>query len=144
MSLIKTNNGGLSTFRSMMSDFFDTDKFFNDDFFRKAALPAVNVIENEKNFDLELAAPGMKKDDFKINVENGVLSISAEKKEEKEEKDKNYTRREFSYNSFARSFTLPENANADEINARYENGVLRLSILKKVPSKPAKKEIAVG
>ncbi|TND06542.1 MAG: HSP20 family protein [Bacteroidetes bacterium] len=144
MTLIKTNNGNTPAFRTLLSDFFDGEKFFNDDFFAGSRLPAVNVCENEKDFQVELAAPGLKKEDFKVYIKNDVLHISAEKKEEKEEKEKNYTRREFSYNSFSRSFSMPDNINPDEISARYHDGVLKLTILKKVPSTPKNKEIAVG
>ncbi|MEI5579364.1 Hsp20/alpha crystallin family protein, partial [Streptomyces brasiliscabiei] len=86
--------------------------------------PAVNVSETDKNYEIEVAAPGMKKDDFKVKVENGAIHISAERKEEKEEKQKNYTRQEYSYNSFSRSFTLPEDVKEDDIKAQYEDGVL--------------------
>lgn len=147
MSLIKSN--GSKAVRTLLSDFFDTDRFFNDRFFRdfnseKEWIPAVNVVENDKDFGIELSAPGFKKSDFKINVENGILNISAETKKETEEKDKNYTRQEFRYDAFSRSFTLPENASDDKIDAKYEDGILKLSLAKKVISAPKRKEIAVG
>lgn len=142
MSLIKHN--GNAAVRSLFSDFFDTDRFFSDRFLNDNWIPAVNVLENEKGFSIELAAPGKKKEDFKIQVDNGILNISSESKDEKEEKDKNYTRREFSYNSFSRSFSLPPNTNEEDIVAKYENGVLKLDIAKKVPSAPKKKEITVS
>lgn len=142
MSLIKRNGNG--AVRSLFSDFFDTDRFFSDRFLNENWIPAVNVLEDEKGYSIELAAPGKKKEDFKIHVENGILNISSESKDEKEEKDKNYTRREFSYNSFSRSFSLPPNTNEEDIMAKYENGVLKLDIAKKVPSAPKKKEITVS
>lgn len=147
MSLIKSN--GNKPVRTVFSDFFDTDRFFGDRFFRDLSFandwfPAVNVAESEKDFAIELSAPGFKKDDFKINVDNGILSISAETKREEEEKDKNYTRREFRYDSFNRSFTLPDNVNDEKIDAKYEDGVLKLSLAKKVISTPKRKEITVG
>jgi HSP20 family protein len=94
---------------------------------------------------LELAAPGMDKKDFKVNVENGTLTISAEKKEESKEEKKNYTRREYSYSSFSRSFRLPENCTAEKIDAKYDNGILRVTLPKKqmTLSQPAK-EIKVS
>jgi len=92
--------------------------------------PAVNIQEDEKQFLLEFAVPGMKKDDFKINLENQLLTISSEMKEENEETDKNYTRREFACNSFSRSFTLPKNIVAEKINADYKDGILNISIPK--------------
>src|SRR5690606_30001297 len=98
-------------------------------------------VEHEKNFEIELAAPGMKKEDFNITVENGVLTISSEKEEKKEETEKNYTRKEFSYSSFTRSFTLPENVSEDEIKAHYENGILKLVVAKRTPVAPPKKAI---
>lgn len=147
MSLIKSN--GSKALKTVLSDFFDTDRFFNDRFFRDFSIdtewvPAVNIVENGKDFAVELSAPGFKKEDFKITVENGILNISAETKKEKEEKDKNYTRQEFRYDAFSRSFTLPENASEEKIDAKYEDGILKLSLAKKVVSAPKRKEIAVG
>lgn len=147
MSLIKSN--GNKTVRTMFSDFFDNDKFFSSPFFHdikfgKDWTPAVNVVENDKNFSVELSAPGFKKEDIKINVENGVLNISAETKNEKEEKDKNYTRQEFRYDAFSRSFSLPENVSDEKIDAKYEDGILKLTLAKKVIDAPKRKEIAVG
>lgn len=144
--LVKRNK---ATTPSILSDFF-TDRIFSPSILdfegglldRSNALliPDANITENDKNFSIELAAPGLEKKDFNVEVQDGVLSISAEKKEEKSEEDKNYRRREFSYNSFSRSFTLPENSMSDKIDAKYENGVLRLTLPKKevTISKPAK------
>lgn len=132
MSLIKRTDWPLLGNGAWLSDFFDTDRFFDSDLLKKQSLPAVNVKEGEKTFDIEVAAPGLNKKDFKISSENGVLTISSEKQEEREEKEKDYTRKEFSYSSFSRSFSLPENANEDDIKANYEDGILRLSIAKKV------------
>lgn len=94
--------------------------------------PSVNVIENENNFQMELAAPGLEKSDFKIEIENDHLVISVEKKDEKEETVKGkYTRREFNYSAFKRSFYLDEKINREGIAAAYENGVLRITLPKK-------------
>ena len=105
-------------------------------------LPAVNVMENENEYMIEVAAPGLKKNDFKINYENGRLTISSERKEEKEEKSKGkLTRCEFSYQSFQRSFSVPENiVNAEKISAKYEEGILHVALPKReeVRPKPAK------
>lgn len=119
---------------------FDRDRF---DFANR--VPSVNITENEKEFKIEMAAPGLERKDFKVEVEDGMLCISSEKKEESKEEKKNYTRREYSYNSFSRSFTLPDNSSPDKINAKYENGVLHISLPKKevTVSKPAK-EIKVS
>ncbi|HET6992439.1 MAG TPA: Hsp20/alpha crystallin family protein [Bacteroidia bacterium] len=144
MSLIKRNNGNETSVRTILSDFFDADKFFNAPFFTQEWIPAVNIVDNDKDFQIDLAAPGFKKEDFKINIENGVLNISAETKTETEEKKKNYTRKEFSSESFSRAFTLPENASEEKIDAKYENGVLKLTVAKKVPVALKKKEIAVA
>ena len=143
MTLLKRTNGGLVPFRSMLSDFFK-DNRFEDGFWNKEWLPAVNVSETDKSYELELAAPGMKKDDFKVKVDKGVITISAERKEEKEEKKKNYTRQEYSYNSFSRSFSMPDDTKEDDVKAHYEDGVLKLSIARKaLASAPKAKEIAV-
>jgi HSP20 family protein len=142
MSLIKRTNGNVPSSRTLLSDFFDTERFFGSQLFPSFNtdwIPAVNVIENEKDYSIELAAPGFKKNDFKVEVENGILNISAERKEEKEEKEKNYTRREFSYNEFSRSFTLPENSSEENVQAKYDDGVLKLTLAKKVET-PAKKK----
>lgn len=103
-----------------------------------AFMPAVNISEDEKTWHIELSAPGFVKEDFKIRLENDTLTISAEHKEEVKEgdKEKNYSRREFRYGSFSRSFRLPkEKVNDEAINAAYENGILNLSIPKKVEEK---------
>jgi HSP20 family protein len=122
--------------------FFDFD---DEDFDFTKQVPSVNINESEKEYKIEMAAPGLERKDFKVEVENGVLSISSEKEEESKEEKKNYTRREYSYNSFSRSFTLPDNSLPDKINAKYENGVLHITLPKKevTVSKPAK-EIKVA
>jgi len=101
------------------------------------SLPAVNVKETNDEFLIELAAPGMEKKDFKINFKNNVITISSEKENNKEEKNENYTRREFSYQSFQRSFTVPENAIVSEkIEAGYNNGILEVKLPKREEVKP--------
>ncbi len=101
-------------------------------------LPAVNVKESDESFEIEVAAPGMNKEDFKVNLENNVLTISSEKKEEKKEEGKGrYTRREFSYQSFQRSFTIPENlVEGNKISAKYCDGLLCISLPKREEIKP--------
>ncbi len=143
MSLIKKNQGGYFSFRPFFNELFN-DRISLNRMFDGEEFPAVNIIENEKNYEIEVAAPGMKKDDFKVAVENGVLTISAEKKEEKKESQKNYTRQEYYYNSFSRSFTLPENAREDGLAARYEDGVLKLTVAKKVVTVSKAREIEVA
>ncbi|CAM1340658.1 Hsp20/alpha crystallin family protein [Tenacibaculum aestuarii] len=122
------------------TDFPALPNVFND-FFRdwsstnfsdtNTTLPAVNIKNNENEFTVDVAAPGMSKDDFQINIENDILTISSEKKEDKEETDDNYTRKEYSYMSFKRSFTLPKGiVDYEKIKATYKNGELKINIPK--------------
>ncbi len=153
MSLLVKKNR--ATLPSLVSDFFDNGRLFPSVFDLDTNLfdldggsllvPNANIVESEKDFHIELAAPGLDRKDFKVEVDNGVLSISAKKEEEKKEENKNYKRREFSYNSFSRSFTLPENCHSDKIDAKYENGLLKVTLPKKevTVSKPVK-EIKVS
>ena len=147
MTLVKTKPKG-TLIPSVFSDFFDTDRFFAPRWFEREfaeTLPAVNIKENGKQFNIELAAPGFNKNDFKINVEEDVITISAEKKEEKKDENERFTRHEYSYNSFSRSFTLPQNANAEKVDARYDSGVLKLVLPKKEETKiSSRKEIKVS
>lgn len=94
-------------------------------------MPAVNIVEEKDDFRIEVAAPGLDKKDFKIDLNNNVLTISSEKNDEKEEKSERFMRREFSYSSFKRSFTLPETAQVDKIVANHKNGILQITIPKK-------------
>jgi len=140
MSLIKRNEWPLLGSGSLLSDFFDTERFFDSDWLKRSSLPAVNVKETDKTYEIELAAPGRSKKDFTISAENGVLTISSEQQEEKEQKEKEYTRKEFNYSSFSRSFSLPENANEEEIKASYADGILKLEVSKKVVGQPKTKK----
>lgn len=139
MSLVKRNNWPLLGNGSLLSDLFDNEKFFDSDWLKKQSLPAVNVTETEKNYEIEVAAPGRSKKDFNISAENGVLTISSEQKEEKEQKEKGYTRKEFNYSSFSRSFSLPENANEEDVKATYADGILKLEVAKRVITHPKTK-----
>lgn len=145
MSLVRwTDRNLFPPMNSMFDNFFtDSDGFYKA-VSQGTSVPAVNVAETEQAFELEVAAPGKSKEDFKVAVDNNVLSISSENEEEKATEEKNYTRKEYSYSSFSRSFTLPDNANEEEINATYVNGVLKVAIPKKEPSKPETKTIPVG
>jgi HSP20 family protein len=145
----KKRNG---SFPRMRNDYFTNRLFFprlfdiDDDFFGNGmSTPPANVTETEKEYTIELSVPGMNKEDIKVDLEEGVLTVSSEREEEKKSEEKNYHRREFSYSSFKRTFTLPENADETKINAKYENGMLRVSIPKSetTTSKP-KKHIAIG
>ncbi len=107
-------------------------------------VPAVNIKEENDKFVLEMAAPGMKKDDFQINLDNYQLTISSEKKEEKKEKDDNYTRREFLYSSFSRSFTLPKSIDVEKIKADYKNGILNIVLPKKEEETKLTRQIKIS
>ncbi len=150
-NLVRTNGNSFSSIPSLLNDFF-TDDWFNSSLanWRQtgATLPAVNVRETNEDFRIEVAAPGMKRDDFKVELDNNLLIISAELEENKEETDKsgNYTRREFSYQSFQRSFSLPENkVEGGKITAKYSDGILHITVPKKEEAKvkPAR-QITVG
>ncbi|MCE2708411.1 MAG: Hsp20/alpha crystallin family protein [Bacteroidota bacterium] len=155
MSLVTTRKNGGRAFPSLASEFFNPDRWFGSsllDFDGNlftpdtwGMMPGANISENEKAYTIELAVPGLEKKDFKVEVHDGVLSISGEKEEEKSEEDKNYRRQEFSYHSFSRSFTLPDNLLVDKIDAAYAHGILKLTLPKKelTVSKPVK-QIKVG
>lgn len=101
-----------------------------------ATIPAVNITEKEDSFTIEMAAPGLAKEDFKISLKENTLTIATEKSEANEQNEKTYTRKEYSYQSFSRSFTLPEKSvDVDSISAKYENGELQITILKKEEAK---------
>ena len=133
----------LSNMPSLFSNFFDDD-WFNTDNRWLARVPAANIQEKEDEFRIELAVPGMHKEDFQVSVDNGMLAISSEQQEENKEEEDEYTRQEFSYRSFRRSFALPDTVKSDDIQAKYEDGVLKLTLPKKEEAKQApRKEIAI-
>lgn len=141
MTLVKFRNR--DAFPSIFNEFFNRDWFdaanvgFND-----SSMPAVNIKETKDDFEVEVAAPGMKKDDFKIELDNNLLVISSEKEEQNEEKDgKEFTRREFSYQSFKRSFTLPKTIEEAKIKAAYKDGVLHITLPKKEEAKDKPKRL---
>ncbi|MBK8847258.1 MAG: Hsp20/alpha crystallin family protein [Bacteroidetes bacterium] len=140
MTLVKLNQKAVANaldrvpyfngfFNDLMEDFISTN-------YARNTVPAVNISETDNGFRIELAAPGLKKEDFKINVDNNVLSISAEVKRESEQKGTSYSRKEFVYNSFKRSFNLPEQVTQNDITASYENGLLTISLPKVEAAKP--------
>ncbi len=137
------------TWSNFLNEFFNHDwnDWTNQNYSNtNTTLPSVNIKESEEGFEVEMAAPGLTKDDFKIELNNSVLSIKSEKKEEKEcKKGECYTRREFSYQSFSRSFTLPSTIESDKIKAQYEHGILKISIPKKEEAKPRpSRQIAIS
>lgn len=108
-------------------------------------LPKVNIRDEAEGFELELAVPGMKKEDFKIEVDSDVLTISSERKDETQEKSEHYTRREFFQSSFKRAFTLPDSVDGSKIDATYEDGILKLALPKKEEAIPQpKRTISIG
>ena len=140
MNITKRNGNLFNPFPVLFNDFFPKDIFdWNQSNFSNSGttIPAVNIKETKETFEVELAAPGMKKDDFKIHLDGNMLTISSETNNEYEEKeDSKYSRKEFSYQSFQRSFTLPKDVvDSDKINAKYEGGVLHLTIPKKEEAK---------
>lgn len=136
MKIVKKTNDLFPRIPSFFDDFLgrDLSDWLNTSFpYRESSVPAANIKETDKDFTVELAAPGMDKKDFNIEFENDVLTISSEKKNEVEEKDEkgNYCRKEFNYQSFRRSFRVPENAvNINKIEANYKDGVLHIQLPK--------------
>lgn len=134
MTLIRRNEN-YPVLSNILNDFFRNDwlDFSNRNYsLTNTTLPSVNIKESDDAFIVEMAAPGLDKNDFKISLNSGTLMISSEKKSENEVKeDSRYSRREFSYQSFCRSFSLPESADAEKISARYENGILLVNIPKR-------------
>jgi HSP20 family protein len=126
-TLARTN--GLT---SVLSDLIEPwNEWFQDGFAGKAlTLPRVNITEDKNSYNLTLAAPGLHKKDFKIDVDGNMLTISAQQEHNKEEKEESFTRREYNYSSFSRTFTLPEEVELDKINASYDGGVLKLMLPK--------------
>ena len=106
--------------------------------------PAVNIINQENAYQVEVAAPSFNKGDFSINITENVLRIQAKNSQEQTEKQENYARREFSYQSFERSFTLPEDVNTEAIQAKYENGILQIALPKKEQKQPEQKVIEIA
>lgn len=134
MNLIKRQN---PLFNSLIDDLF-----INQDWNHiSATLPAANIIEADDHFNIELAAPGKKKSDFTIELDEGVLTISSETEIKSTEKDGSFTRKEFGYSSFKRSFNIPETITADKISASYKEGILTVSLPKKAEALPQPKKL---
>lgn len=143
MKLLTKPKRIMSDFPALFSSFFDDD-WFDADSRWLSRVPATNIKEKQDAFMIEMAVPGMSKKDFHINVENGVLTVSTEKEDESNEDKKHYRRREYNYRAFSRSFSLPETVKAEDIQARYEDGLLKLNIPKKEEVKKVpKKEISI-
>lgn len=138
MSLIKRDDGLLPSFSGWFNEPFFRD-FFGNNMQRYSSsgstLPSANVKETKDDYRIELAAPGMSKEDFKVSLEGDVLSISSEKTEESNNEDENYSRKEFSYQGFYRSFQLPQAAEPEKVAAKYKDGILHITIPKKEEAK---------
>jgi HSP20 family protein len=137
-SLANSNsNRNYPTLSNWLDDIFNRDlpSVFTSNFNTGITLPKVNIKETADSFMVEMAVPGLKKSDFHIEIDNQVLSITKETKEENERKEENYTRREFGYSSFKRTFTLPESVNDEKINASYNEGILSILLPKKEEAK---------
>ncbi|MDB5128267.1 Hsp20/alpha crystallin family protein [Mucilaginibacter sp.] len=144
MTLVKFNNGLKNNAHPFFNDVFDSllnDSFIGDKLVSR--VPAVNIAENDNEFHIELAVPGLKKEDFKINLDKNILTISAEKKTENTAEAKKYSKREYSYSSFVRSFTLPDSVDHSKIEADYTDGILKLTVAKRQEAKFQSREIAV-
>lgn len=132
--------------RPFFTDFFENDSFF--DTLPKEQInrvPSVNITENDKEFKIELGVPGLKKDDFKLDVDKSTLTVSADKEEKAKEEKEIFTKREFNYASFSRSFMLPDSVKPDDVRAKYEDGILKIHIAKKEQAKQnLKKQIKVS
>jgi HSP20 family protein len=141
MSIVKRNN---LVFPSLMDEILKPDWFGGLENY-KGTLPPVNIQETETGFELELSVPGRKKEDFNVEIDEHILTITSETKKAEEVKEENYTRKEFSYSSFKRAFTLPETVNEEGIKASYENGILSFAIPKKEEALPKPKRfIEIG
>lgn len=147
----RKNENATSWLPSIFDDFFN-DEFMGIPVSRQFATPAVNIREEEKQFDIEIAAPGMTKNDFKINInQNGELTILLEKTKEekesdaKEEKRHTWLRREFAYSSYSQSFTIPDEVDESQITAKMENGVLNITLPKKeqIIQEPVTRQIEI-
>lgn len=149
-TLVRQNATLFPSLPSLLEDFFNrewADSTLANRYY-SATLPAVNVQETNDDYRIEVAAPGMKRDEFKVELDNNVLTISSEREDKHEEQDetRNYTRREFNYQSFQRSFTLPENkVEGEKIAARYVDGILHITVPKKEEAKVKPvKQITIG
>jgi HSP20 family protein len=127
-------------FPSLMNEILRPDWFGGVDNF-KDSVPAANIKETETEFLLELAIPGRKKEDFNVEIDNDILTISSEVKNEENKEDEGYTRREFTFSSFKRVFSLPETISLDKINATYEDGILKFILPKKEEALPKPKRL---
>ena len=145
MSLIKFNNGSkTNSLNPGFNDIFES--VFNDTFFSDrmiSRVPAVNISETQDHYVIEMAAPGLNKEDFKVNLDRNMLTVSVEQKQEQTQENRQYNKREFSYSSFVRSFALPDSADDAQIEAQYTNGMLCIHVAKKDEAKQIARQIEI-
>ena len=142
MSIVRWQPAFTPNLRSWVEDFFSDFKLFPGE--GASISPSVNIRETEGMFVVEVAAPGKKKEDFVLEIKDNILTISSEHKEEQEEKSENFMRKEFSYNKFSRSFTLPENVDQEKIKATYKDGLLLIDLPKLEKTPPKIKKVSIG
>ncbi|SRR5690554_1311195 len=140
MSLVRWNRNDF--FPNILGDIFNEDLI--DKVANRLSVPAVNLKETDSSFEIHMAAPGLSKEDFKITLENKILTISSESKSENKETEGKFTRREYGYTKFSRSFTLPDNADIEQIDAKYDKGELKLTLPKKVNETEKVREITIS
>jgi HSP20 family protein len=145
MTLVKfnpaKNNGSLMPGFNDVFDSIINDTFFNDRL--TSRVPAANISETEDYYHVELAAPGLKKEDFKLNLDRNVLNVSVENHGANSGDQKNYSKREYGYSSWVRSFTLPDSANLENIEAAYTDGVLKIDIAKRDEARIVRRQIEI-
>ena len=144
MSGKNKNIGRYPALQSWVDDFWGTTKMLGEQFWNRTNWPAVNIREGDAFYEVEVAAPGMTKSDFTITVDEGILSIHAEKKEEEEVVEENFTLREFNATSFTRAFNLPANVKEDGVKAEYSDGLLRIHLKKEIVDNPKKKKVKIS
>lgn len=147
MTLVKFNSDNSNKKNGLMTGFNDVfDSIFNDTFFSDrmvSRVPAANISESKDHYHVELAAPGLRKEDFRINLERNLLNISVELSAQESQQERSFNKREFSYSSFVRSFTLPDSADVQGIEAKYQEGVLCINIPKKEEAKMQSRQIEI-
>lgn len=144
MTIIRRVNNDYPVFQNWLEDFFAPVQNYSNGRIR-SSVPAVNIAEDENKFEIEFAVPGLSKSDFSVNLENNVLTVKSEREDDKQETTSNYTRKEFSYSAFQRSFTLPDSVDGEKVRAEYKDGILSIEIPKKEEAKvkpPREIEIA--
>ncbi|WP_207423088.1 Hsp20/alpha crystallin family protein [Desertivirga brevis] len=144
MALVKFNEGNNRALLNPFTDVFES--FFNDPLLSNrtmARVPAVNISETDSEYHIELAAPGLKKEDFKVSLDRNILNISVKKKSESSQENRKYNKREYSFTSFVRSFALPDSVDDAKIEAEYFDGILNIKVAKKEEARTASRQIEI-